>query len=301
MVIGDEVYELSEELYMIHPGGKKIFQFYQGSDATAAFYKIQHDKSNLVMAFASRFKIGRLQRPKCDNELDQKKWEKWEKIGWNVAQIRNAIILDYDLHEQLKNMKIMEDQEIHKIEAYKTHRRVVLQHFPVLFDFIGSVSDISTVLKDKDFRESILLPWCISLGSGDDHIAINFIETLCDNRQNVLNEIREIRESYQNVIDAQANSPEFLNQVKENHQAIISNHRNKFIPEKYLPFNETQKKFEDQFNEAYREKICTKTIKIFEIAVLAIAMTLEELIKKRSLTKFCLDSIMGLQETKIFK
>ncbi|KAJ3246614.1 hypothetical protein HDU78_006603 [Chytriomyces hyalinus] len=134
MVLNGGVYEVTQQLKHIHPGGAQIFDFYLGTDASKAFNQIKHNVSNNVLGMMQPYQRGRLidssnMRPGAVNlstfHVLQTDYDSECKKAWIMMEIRNAILVDYQLHDVLGSMGIPREvnlpDELGSTEVIKLH------------------------------------------------------------------------------------------------------------------------------------------------------------------------------------
>ncbi|TPX75849.1 hypothetical protein CcCBS67573_g02891 [Chytriomyces confervae] len=143
MVLNGGVYEVTQQLKHIHPGGAQIFDFYLGTDASKAFNQIKHNVSNNVLGMMQPYQRGRLiedssnMRPCSDFNPSsfrvlQTDYDSECKKAWSMMEIRNAIHVEYQLHDVLDSMGIPRKENLHAAEAFKSYLRFTITHLPEL-------------------------------------------------------------------------------------------------------------------------------------------------------------------------
>lgn len=67
MVLGENVYRITQDMLDIHPGGRDLIQMYQGADATLAFEAVGHDKDGNATGMLQAFEVGRFHKNLVEN------------------------------------------------------------------------------------------------------------------------------------------------------------------------------------------------------------------------------------------
>ncbi|KAJ3407745.1 hypothetical protein HDU80_007964 [Chytriomyces hyalinus] len=143
MVLNGGVYKVTQQLKHIHPGGAQIFDFYLGTDASKAFNQIKHNVSNKVLGMMQPYQRGRLiedssnMRPCSDFNPSsfrvlQTDYDSECKKAWSMMEIRNAIHVEYQLHDVLDSMGIPRKENVHAAEAFKSYLLFTITHLPEL-------------------------------------------------------------------------------------------------------------------------------------------------------------------------
>ena len=129
MVIGENVYNITQDMLDIHPGGRDLINMYQGADATLAFKAVGHDKDGNATGMLQAFEVGRFHE-----KVVSKVGFDVIRMGWDCAEMRNCHLIDDSLHERMSKRPgySSTDTEIHGSCALATHQRVHLVHFPRL-------------------------------------------------------------------------------------------------------------------------------------------------------------------------
>jgi predicted heme/steroid binding protein len=90
------VYDVTT-LRRIHPGGVHILDAHAGTDATAAFHRIGHHRSQRVTALARRYRIGVLDPLPHLHRPDRELYQSWIRAAYLVAEMENALRIDHGL------------------------------------------------------------------------------------------------------------------------------------------------------------------------------------------------------------
>ncbi|KAL7563730.1 hypothetical protein ACA910_020418 [Epithemia clementina (nom. ined.)] len=132
MIVGDNVYEITQNMLDIHPGGRDLIEMYQGADATQAFRVIGHDKDGNATGMLQAFEVGRFNKILPDAVPDSDGTFDLVRMGFDCSEMRNCYLIDDSLHERMirKPSYSSTDVEIHASCAEATHERVVNVHLP---------------------------------------------------------------------------------------------------------------------------------------------------------------------------
>ncbi|KAJ3396398.1 hypothetical protein HDU80_009983 [Chytriomyces hyalinus] len=140
MVLNGGVYKVTQQLKDIHPGGAQIFDFYLGTDASKAFNEIKHNVSNKVLGMMQPYQVGQLNEDSSYPAVSLSEsmrvlktdYNQACKNAWSMMEIRNAICVEYELHDVLDSMGNLRDGNLHAAEAFKSYLRFRTTHLPEL-------------------------------------------------------------------------------------------------------------------------------------------------------------------------
>ncbi|KAI8836938.1 hypothetical protein BJ741DRAFT_604555 [Chytriomyces cf. hyalinus JEL632] len=147
MVLNGGVYKVTQQLKDIHPGGAQIFDFYLGTDASKAFNQIKHNVSNKVLGMMQPYQVGQLNEDSSDPavlssdpavlssesmRVLKTDYNQACKNAWSMMEIRNAICVEYELHDVLDSMGNLRVGNLHAAEAFKSYLRFRTTHLPEL-------------------------------------------------------------------------------------------------------------------------------------------------------------------------
>lgn len=152
MVLGRNVYRLTANILNIHPGGKDLILLYQGTDGTAAFEAVGHDKNGNAMGMLQACEVGSIQVPSLSYSEGTRESFDVVRLAWDCAEMRNCHLLDDSLHERIQKSKVEGTgngvsptprceapfSERFVSVAISTHRRVIHVHYPRLVSLVRS-------------------------------------------------------------------------------------------------------------------------------------------------------------------